>query len=62
MKRIFHYIRGTSDISLSYGSDSQCLVYGYSNFDYTKDMDNRISMTDYVFTLGGFVVSWKATL
>jgi len=37
-------------------------VTGYSDSDYTGDVDNRKSMTGYVFTLGGCVVSWKATL
>ncbi|XP_047320506.1 secreted RxLR effector protein 161-like [Impatiens glandulifera] len=46
----------------SYGSDSQCLVSGYSDSDYAGDVDSRRSMTGYVFTLGGSVVSWKATL
>ncbi|XP_047316201.1 secreted RxLR effector protein 161-like [Impatiens glandulifera] len=62
LKRIFRYLRGTSDISLSYCGDSQFLVSGYSDSDYTGDVDSRRSMTGYVFTLGGSVVSWKATL
>uniref|UniRef100_A0A3Q7FS12 COBRA C-terminal domain-containing protein n=1 Tax=Solanum lycopersicum TaxID=4081 RepID=A0A3Q7FS12_SOLLC len=43
-------------------SDTQCLVTGYSDSDYAGDVDTRRSMTGYVFTLGGSVVSWKATL
>ncbi|XP_047319525.1 secreted RxLR effector protein 161-like [Impatiens glandulifera] len=62
VKRIFRYLRGTSDIGLSYGGDSQCLVSGYSDSDYAGDVDSRRLMTGYVFTLGGSVVSWKATL
>uniref|UniRef100_A0A3Q7G312 Reverse transcriptase Ty1/copia-type domain-containing protein n=1 Tax=Solanum lycopersicum TaxID=4081 RepID=A0A3Q7G312_SOLLC len=34
----------------------------YSDSDYAGDVDTRRSMTGYVFTLGGSVVSWKATL
>ena len=62
MKRIFRYLRGTSDIGLCYGNDTECLVAGYSDSDYAGDVDSRRSMTGYVFTLGGSVVSWKATL
>uniref|UniRef100_A0A3Q7HN12 Reverse transcriptase Ty1/copia-type domain-containing protein n=1 Tax=Solanum lycopersicum TaxID=4081 RepID=A0A3Q7HN12_SOLLC len=47
---------------LIYGGDTQCLVSGYSDSDYAGDVDRRRSMTGYVFTLGGSVVSWKATL
>ena len=35
---------------------------GYSNFDYAADVDARMSVTGYVFTLGGFMVGWKSTL
>uniref|UniRef100_A0A3Q7G1D9 Reverse transcriptase Ty1/copia-type domain-containing protein n=1 Tax=Solanum lycopersicum TaxID=4081 RepID=A0A3Q7G1D9_SOLLC len=41
---------------------SRCLVTGYSDSDYAGDVDTRRSMTGYVSTLGGSVVSWKATL
>uniref|UniRef100_A0A3Q7GKK2 Reverse transcriptase Ty1/copia-type domain-containing protein n=1 Tax=Solanum lycopersicum TaxID=4081 RepID=A0A3Q7GKK2_SOLLC len=62
VKRIFRYLRGTSYVGLIYGGDTQCLVTGYSDSDYAGDVDTRRSMTRYVFTLGGSVVVWKATL
>ena len=62
VKRIFRYLRGTSDIGLHYGANSQCVISGYSDSDYAGDVDSRRSMTGYVFTLGGSVVSWRATL
>ena len=62
MKRIFRYLKGISDVGLIYGGDRECLVSGYSDSDYAGDVDTRRSMTGYVFTLGGSVVSWKATL
>ena len=34
----------------------------YSNSNYAGDIDNRRFMTGYMFTLGGYVVSWKTTL
>uniref|UniRef100_A0A3Q7G4H6 Reverse transcriptase Ty1/copia-type domain-containing protein n=1 Tax=Solanum lycopersicum TaxID=4081 RepID=A0A3Q7G4H6_SOLLC len=42
--------------------DTQCLVTGYSDSDYAGDVNTRRSVTGYVFTLGGSVVSLKATL
>lgn len=57
VKRIFRYLRVTSDIGLLYGGDKQCLVTWYSDSDYAGDVDSRRSMTGYVFTLGGSVVS-----
>jgi hypothetical protein len=62
MKRIFRYLRGIYDISLSYGGDSQCLVFGYSDSNYPGDVGSRRLMFGYVFTLGGSFVSWKDTL
>ncbi|XP_047314291.1 secreted RxLR effector protein 161-like [Impatiens glandulifera] len=62
VKRIFHYLRGTSDVGHIYGSNNQCIVIGYSNSDYAADIDSRRSMTGYVYTLGDSVVSWKTTL
>ncbi|XP_048501345.1 secreted RxLR effector protein 161-like [Beta vulgaris subsp. vulgaris] len=58
VKRIFWYLRGMSKIGLIYEGDVTC----FSDFDYAMDVDGRRSMTSYVFTLGGSVVNWKATL
>ncbi|KAJ4703293.1 Retrovirus-related Pol polyprotein from transposon TNT 1-94 [Melia azedarach] len=62
VKRIFRYLKGTFDVGLIYGGDTQCLVTGFSDSDYAGDVDSRRSMTGYIFTLGSSVVSWKATL
>ncbi|KAJ4729013.1 Retrovirus-related Pol polyprotein from transposon TNT 1-94 [Melia azedarach] len=62
VKRIFRYLKGTFDVGLIYGGDTQCLVTRFSDSDYAGDVDSRRSMTGYVFTLGSSVVSWKATL
>ncbi|KFK41513.1 hypothetical protein AALP_AA2G139400 [Arabis alpina] len=62
VKRIFRYLKGTSDVGLMYGGETPCLVTGYSDSDYAGDVDTRRSVTGYVFTLGSSVVSWKATL
>ena len=37
-------------------------IVGYVDFDYDEDWDKRRSLTGYVFTLCGSVISWKATL
>ncbi|GJW84275.1 retrovirus-related pol polyprotein from transposon TNT 1-94 [Tanacetum coccineum] len=62
VKRIFRYLKGTSDIGLIYGGEREYLVSGYSDSDYAADLDARRSLTGYVFTIGNSVVSWKATL
>ncbi|XP_074342885.1 secreted RxLR effector protein 161-like [Apium graveolens] len=62
MKRVFLYFKGTFDVGLIYKGDTECLVTWFSESDYAGDVDCRRSMTDYDFTLGGSIVSWKATL
>ena len=47
---------------LCIGNGKECLVTEYSDSDYAADVDTRKSVTGYVFTLGGSVVSWKSTL
>ena len=61
-KRIFRYLRGTSDVRLIYGADTSCHLFDYSDADYAADLDGRKSITGYAFTLGKCLISWKATL
>ncbi|KAG8490261.1 hypothetical protein CXB51_016079 [Gossypium anomalum] len=37
-------------------------VIGYVDADFVGDLDRRISLTGYVFTIGGCAISWKAIL
>ncbi|KAK1384499.1 hypothetical protein POM88_022234 [Heracleum sosnowskyi] len=62
VKRVFQYLKGTSDVGFIYGGDTECLVTGFSDTNYAGDVDSRRSMTGYAFTLGGSIVNWKATL
>ncbi|GJW70913.1 secreted RxLR effector protein 161-like protein [Tanacetum coccineum] len=62
VKRIFHYLKGTSDVGLIYGGERKYLVVGYSYSNYVADLDARRSLTGYVFTIRNLVLSWKATL
>ena len=57
-------MRGTSHVGLVYDKnfDISREIVGYVDFDYVRDLDRRRSLTRYVFTLCGNVISWKATL
>lgn len=35
---------------------------GYSDSDYSKDLDKRRSVTGFVFRFGGTAISWKSGL
>jgi ATP-binding cassette subfamily B (MDR/TAP) protein 1 len=58
---IFRYLRGTSNTCLQFEKSRDGLV-GYVDSDYAGDLNNRRSLTGYVFTIGGCGVSWKASL
>jgi len=57
VKRIFQYLRGTSDLVLCYqGGDLK--LRGYTDADWGDDLDESRSTSGYVFTLGGGAISW----
>ena len=57
VKRIFRYLRGTSDLILCYqGGDLR--LRGYSNADQASDRDERKSTISYAFLLNGAAISW----
>ena len=52
---------GTSDICLEFERHGNSMV-GFVDSDFTGDFDRRRSITSYVFTLGEYIISWKASL
>ena len=57
VKRIFQYLRGTSDLILCYqGGDLR--LRGYSDASWANDRDERKSTTGYAFLLSGATISW----
>ena len=64
VKWILAYLRGISHVGLVYDKsiDISGEIVGYVDSDYIGDLDIRRSLTRYVFTLCGNVISWKTTL
>ena len=64
VKWLLRYIKGSLNKGLVYKKVEldQIEVKGYCDADYAADLDKRRSLTGYVFTLGGNLVSWKSTL
>lgn len=60
VKRIFRYLRGTTNYGLFYNKDANESILGYSDADWAGDIIDRRSTTGYVFTLSGAAVSWKS--
>ena len=57
IKKIFHYLKGTKDLWLSYGGQQKDLV-GYVDADGNMAED-RHAISGYAFILNGGAVSWS---
>eukprot|EP00253_Pinus_taeda_P032183 PITA_32183 len=64
VKRVFRYLRGTSDYGLCYQGrlrlERMLDIRGFVDADWARDVDQRISTSGYVFNLFGGVVSWMS--
>jgi hypothetical protein len=59
VKRILRYIKGTTDVSLTYGTEcNNNILTGYADADFAGDLNDRKSTSGYVFKLNGGAVSW----
>jgi hypothetical protein len=63
VKWIFRYLKGTAEHGILFsrqpGTNS---VVGYVDANYAGEVDDRRSITGYVFTLSGGSICWKSTL
>eukprot|EP00253_Pinus_taeda_P006703 PITA_06703 len=64
VKRVFRYLRGTSDYGLCYqgrpGLDRVLDIRGFVDEEWVGDLDQRRSTSGYVFNLFGGAVSWMS--
>ena len=64
VKRVFRYLRGTSDYGLCYqgrpGLERVLDIRGFDDVDWAGDLDQRRSTSGYVFSLFGGAVSWMS--
>ena len=64
VKRVFRYLRGTSDYGLCYqgrpGLERMLDIHGFVDADWAGDLDQRRSTSGYVFSLFGGAVSWMS--
>ena len=60
VKSILKYLRRTKDMILVYGN-GELKVDGYTDSDFQSDVDDRRSISGFVFTLNGGAVSWKSS-
>lgn len=60
LKRVYRYLRGTTDARLVYSGDSVKNPFGYVDADWASDVNDRRSITGYVFVLANGAVSWSS--
>ena len=64
VKRVFKYLRGTSDYGLCYQGrpilDRVLDICGFFDADWVGDLDQRIYTSGYVFNLLGGAISWMS--
>lgn len=53
------YLRDTSNYRVIYTREDNKLIYFVSS-DYIRDLNMRRSTINYIFTLGGVVISWRS--
>ena len=61
IKRIFRYLKGTSNFGLLYNGNASPSCVGYSDADWAGDVGDRKSTSGYMFLFGGTAISWKSS-
>lgn len=61
VKRIFRYLKYTTNYRLFYSNKEKSELHGYSDADWASDIDNRRSCTGYIFKMSSGIISWKST-
>lgn len=59
-KRVFRYLKGTTDFGILYKKGKMSSVYGYTDSDYAGDIDDRKSTSGNVFLMSSGAVSWSS--
>ena len=58
MKRIFKYLKGTSNYGIWYDRGNDFTLYTYTDADWARDRDDKKSTSGGAFFLGERLVSW----
>lgn len=59
VKRILCYIKGTLTDGIFYANDNDVKLVGYTDNDWTRDIETRKSKLGYIFHLGASAVPWS---
>ena len=59
LKRVYRYLCGTTDTHLIYSGATKPNILGYVDVDWAGDINDRQSISGYVFIISGGAVSWS---
>ncbi|KAL5560316.1 hypothetical protein UlMin_036527 [Ulmus minor] len=59
-KRIFRYLKGTTDFGIFYRNGGESSLIGFSDSDYAGDIEDRKSTSGFVFMISSGAVSWSS--
>jgi hypothetical protein len=62
MKRIFKYLKGTTNFGLRYLKGNELTMVSYTNTNCERSIDNKRSRSGATFYLGDFLVSWLSKI
>lgn len=58
VKRILRYLHGTANLKLTFGKNANHNITGFTDADWGADVNDRKSVTGFVFTRSGGSISW----
>ncbi|GLT34760.1 hypothetical protein SLA2020_092590 [Shorea laevis] len=59
-KRILKYLKGIVEYGLFYKNGEKSDMFGFTDSDFARDLDDRKSTSSYVFMMGAAIVSWSS--
>ena len=62
IQQVLRFLKGTTEVGLTYTRCAQWHVHGFCDSDYGGDVDTRRSTTGYVIIAGGGPIQWRAKL
>lgn len=60
LKRVFRYLKGTTELGIFYKNSGNESLIGYSDSDYAGDLDDRKSTSGYIFKMSSGAVAWSS--
>jgi hypothetical protein len=62
VKRIFRYLKGTSELGIIYYNSPEAFIQGYCDADYAGDLASAKSTSGYIIFIAGGPFMWKSKL